>query len=55
MQYPPQLENNPLGRGLLRLVGAYGKKQQLSNGASILYHSIVEQSEDARLMQGVCV
>lgn len=52
MQYPPQLEGSALGRALLTLVGAYGRKQQLSNGASILYHSIVEQSQDTRLHGG---
>ncbi|GBF96208.1 hypothetical protein Rsub_08753 [Raphidocelis subcapitata] len=49
VRYPPQLEGNPLGRGLLRLIGAYGQKQQLANGAAILYNAITEQAEDKRL------
>ncbi|KIZ02555.1 hypothetical protein MNEG_5407 [Monoraphidium neglectum] len=53
VQYPPQLEGNALGRGLLRLVGAYSQKQQLANGASILYQAITEQSEDGRLYEAL--
>ncbi|KAI8470015.1 MAG: ubiquinol-cytochrome C chaperone-domain-containing protein [Monoraphidium minutum] len=51
--YPPQLEGNPLGRALLRLVGAYGTKQQLANGASILYHAVTEAAENQRLQSAL--
>ena len=51
--YLPQLEGNRLGRGLLYVLGAYGKKQQLRNGASVLYQGITEAAEDAELQQGV--
>lgn len=51
--YLPQLEGNKLGRGLLWLVGAYGKKQQLRNGASVLYQGITEAAENPELQQGV--
>jgi hypothetical protein len=50
--YLPQLENNPLGRGLLYVMGAYSQKQQLRNGACVLYQSITEASESTELQQG---
>jgi hypothetical protein len=52
IQYPPQLEGNPFGRALLRLIGAYGKKQQLSNGASVTYMAITEAAESRQLHDG---
>lgn len=52
MQYPAALEGNPLGRGLLTLMGAYSRKQQLANGASILYYAVTEAAEDGRLLEG---
>lgn len=51
--YLPQLEGNRLGKGLLWLVGAYGKKQQLRNGASVLYQGITEAAENPELQQGI--
>jgi hypothetical protein len=50
--YLPQLENNPLGRGLLYLMGAYSHKQQLRNGACVLYQGITEAAESTELQQG---
>lgn len=50
--YLPQLENNPLGRGLLRLIGAYSQKQKLRNGASVLYSGITEAAENTQLQEG---
>ncbi len=32
VQYPEWLTSNLLGRGLLTVMGAYSKKQQLTNG-----------------------
>jgi hypothetical protein len=51
--YLPQLEGNRVGKGLLWLVGAYGKKQQLRNGASVLYQGITEAAENPELQQGM--
>lgn len=50
--YLPQLENNPLGRGLLYMMGAYSHKQQLRNGACVLYQGITEAAESTELQQG---
>ena len=50
--YLPQLENNALGRGLLTLLGAYSRKQQLRNGAAVLYQAVTEAAESAELQQG---
>lgn len=52
MVYLPQLEGSRLGRGLLYVIGAYGKKQQLRNGASVLYQGITEAAENTELQQG---
>jgi hypothetical protein len=52
VQYPPQLEGNPLGRALLRAIGAYSQKQQLANGAAVLFRAIEEQALDKRLHEG---
>jgi hypothetical protein len=50
--YLPQLENNIAGRALLHLLGAYSRKQQLRNGAAVLYQAVTEAAEDANLQQG---
>jgi hypothetical protein len=50
--YLPQLEGNMLGRGLLKLLGAYSKPQQLRNGASVLYQGITEAAENTELQEG---
>ena len=50
--YPAALEGNPLGRAFLTLIGAYGRKQRLLNGASVLHRAIAEAAEDARLYEG---
>lgn len=41
-----------LGRAVLHLVGAYSKKQQLRNGASVMYQGITEAAENTELQQG---
>lgn len=50
--YLPQLEGNMLGRAVLHLVGAYSQKQQLRNGASVMYQGITEAAENTELQQG---
>lgn len=51
VEYPAALEGNLLGRALLSLIGAYGKKQRLLNGASVLHRAVAEASEDERLYE----
>lgn len=51
--YLPQLEGNMLGRAVLHLVGAYSKKQQLRNGASVMYQGITEAAENTELQQAL--
>lgn len=41
-----------LGRGLLKLLGAYSKPQQLRNGASVLYQGISGAAENTELQEG---
>lgn len=50
--YLPQLEGNVVGRTLLWAVGAYSRKQQLRNGASVMYQGITEAAENPELQQG---
>uniref|UniRef100_A0A383W0X7 Ubiquinol-cytochrome c chaperone domain-containing protein n=1 Tax=Tetradesmus obliquus TaxID=3088 RepID=A0A383W0X7_TETOB len=49
VQYPPQLEGNVLGRAFLTAIGAYSRKQQLRNGAAVLYRAITEAAENPEL------
>jgi hypothetical protein len=41
-----------LGRGLLKLLGAYSKPQQLRNGASVLYQGVTDAAENTELQEG---
>ena len=50
--YLPQLESSVVGRGLLWALGAYSTKQQLRNGASVMYQGITEAAENTELQQG---
>ena len=52
VQYPSSLEGHALGRMLLTVMGAYGRKQQLYNGAAVLYAAITEQAEEEALQRG---
>ncbi|KAF6255014.1 ubiquinol-cytochrome C chaperone-domain-containing protein [Scenedesmus sp. NREL 46B-D3] len=53
VQYPQQLEGNILGRAFLTAIGAYSRRQQLRNGASVLYRAITEAAERPELHQAL--
>lgn len=39
-------------RAFLTAIGAYSRKQQLRNGASVMYRAITEAAENTELQQG---
>jgi hypothetical protein len=41
-------------RAFLTAIGAYSRKQQLRNGAAVLYKAITEAAENPELQQGGC-
>lgn len=43
---------NFVGKAILRLLGAYSRKQQLRNGASVCYMAITAAAENEELQQG---
>lgn len=53
--YPEYLQKRVLGRALLAVMGAYSRKQQLRNGASVMYNAISEQAESEELHRGVAL